>query len=277
MSSEEPLPVEMKAFVRKPPTTVENWINEHEKRGADPGEAEDDEDPETNRSLTSRRSNTAQTREGGAKSAVSLRSDLDEAKWRVNQGNWSDVGSSDEDGGASMHNMPTARFSGNVESLLGCGPHATVHMFFDATWEEVVGEQSDIDVYMEQLAGDVTFALHVANHVVDVVAFDKKTVCAEAHIHPSSSGRAPATARAISGDPTELAENLKSQAHDNNSDLKMLQPYVSRIEITPPARPDPLAQVGAGIGGVDDIFLEDSTQPPNFFSLVGSVSRGLFL
>merc|ERR1712166_1286729 len=98
-------------------TTVENWINEHEKRGADPGEAEDDEDCETNRSLTSRRSNTAQTTKGGAKSAVSLRSDLDEAKWRVNQGNWSDVCSSDDDGGASMHNMPAARFSGNVESF----------------------------------------------------------------------------------------------------------------------------------------------------------------
>ena len=42
------------------------------------------------------------------------------------------------------------------------------------------------------------------------------------------------------------AENLKSQARDKKSDLKMLQPYVSTIVITPPARLDALTQAGAG-------------------------------
>ena len=31
-----------------------------------------------------------------------------------------------------------------------------------------------------------------------------------------------------------------------------------------------------GIGGVDDIFQEDLSKPPNFFSLVGQLGRGLF-
>ena len=99
MSGDEPLHVEMKAFLQKPPTKVEDWIKEvclftafsevcaalsceieaqgvqmvltpkqhsnshiyvcrmlHETRGVDWDEAEDDQNPETNRSMTSRRS-----------------------------------------------------------------------------------------------------------------------------------------------------------------------------------------------------------------------------
>ena len=119
MSGDEPLPVEMKAFLQKPPTKVEDWIKQvclftafsevcaalsckieaqgvemalkpkehfnsyiyvcrmqHETRGADWDEAEDDQDPETNRSMTSRMSHTAQTREEAAKSAMSVCSGL---------------------------------------------------------------------------------------------------------------------------------------------------------------------------------------------------------
>ena len=48
-----------------------------------------------------------------------------------------------------MYNMPTAHFSGNAESFLGRGAHATAHIFFDATWEQVVGEQVRLlDAYM---------------------------------------------------------------------------------------------------------------------------------
>jgi len=48
-----------------------------------------------------------------------------------------------------MHNMPTAHFSGIAESFLGRGAHATAHIFFDATWEQVVGEQVRLlDAYM---------------------------------------------------------------------------------------------------------------------------------
>ena len=114
-----------------------------------------------------------------SRDAIILRlcADLDEAKWRVNQGNWSDVGSSvspslhflqgkgwwpdwclssqislcvqtyprayvsraqDED--VSIHNQPTARVVPNPDPT-SRGPHATAHIFFDATWDELVGEK----------------------------------------------------------------------------------------------------------------------------------------
>jgi hypothetical protein len=34
--------------------------------------------------------------------------------------------------------------------------------------------------------------------------------------------------------------------------------------------------VGGAVGGVDELFREDLSKPPNFFQLVGSVGRGLF-
>ena len=42
------------------------------------------------------------------------------------------------------------------------------------------------------------------------------------------------------------AQSLQAQAQDWTSDLRTLQPHVSKVEITPPARLDPISAVGAG-------------------------------
>lgn len=42
------------------------------------------------------------------------------------------------------------------------------------------------------------------------------------------------------------AQNLQTQAQDWTSDLRTLQPHVSNVEITLPAKLNPIAAVGAG-------------------------------
>lgn len=197
----------------------------------------------------------------------------------MNKGNWDDIGSSaSEEDEISLHNMPTARPGGITQRSAAPPhvPHATAHIFFAATWQEVVGEDSDVEAYLDQLAGDVAFSLHIPDDLVEVVSFDKMNVCAEAHLRPPATFRMPTTARGKSSDPLKHAEELRRQASDRRSDLRTLQPYVNKVEVTPPVNVNPLMQVGAGIGGVDDIFKEDHSKPPNFFSLVGTMSRSLF-
>jgi hypothetical protein len=41
---------------------------------------------------------------------------------------------------ASIHNLPTMRFASNPAPLT-LGSHATAHIFFDATWEELSGDK----------------------------------------------------------------------------------------------------------------------------------------
>ena len=199
-------------------------------------------------------------------------------KWRVNQGNWDDIessGSSEDEN--SMHNMPTARPGGIAHRNASTqAPHATAHIFFAATWQEVVGENSDVEAFQDQLAGDLAFSLQIPDDLIEVVSFDKSRVCAETHLLAPATFRIPTTARGKGSDPLKHAEELRRQASDQGSDLRTLQPYVKKVDVTPPVHANPLVQVGAGIGGVDDIFNQDHSKPPNFFSLVGTMSRSLF-
>ena len=147
------------------------WKQHEIRGGQDIYRGEEDEvGLEDRMSVTSRRSGTrtVQTK-AGAKSGVSARSgpecrwrivpaarsfgksaevslwccaEIDEAKWRVNQGNWDDIGSSEygSQDETSMHNMPTARPGGVAQRGNAThAPHATAHIFFDATWQELVG------------------------------------------------------------------------------------------------------------------------------------------
>lgn len=53
----------------------------------------------------------------------------------------------------------------------------------------------------------VWFSLkQVPETFVDVVSFDKKKLCAEAHIHPLAVGHKPLTARGVSSDPMKLGK-----------------------------------------------------------------------
>jgi len=213
-----------------------------------------------------------------AEVSLSWCAEIDEAKWRVNQGNWDDIGSSESgsEDETSMQNFPTARPGGVTQRGTAThARHATAHIFFEATWQELVGENSDLEAYLDQLAGDVAFSLQIPDNLVEVVSFDKTRVCAETHLKQPATFRMPASVRGKSSDPFRQAEDLKRQAADRCSDLKTLQPYVSKVEVTPQVIVSPLAQVGAGIGVVDDIFKEDHSKPPNFFGLVGTIGRSL--
>ncbi len=74
---------------------------------------------------------------------------LDETKWRVNQGKWSDVDSTVADSPRHPEKDCNQSFYSDRNA---CGAQAVVaHIFFDATLEELIGEmvKSQISFFIE--------------------------------------------------------------------------------------------------------------------------------
>ena len=282
ISRDMSLPKEMKRFWRDPPDSVDNWILGHEMRGGDPQYGHNRRlgfDIQEHGSVRTSRSCT--TKSLVNESNISLQSGPESAEWRFNQGKWSDVASTASRASSAYEDMNALNEKQPSTSRPAVDKYATISVFFDATWKELVGELGDVDRFMAHLRHDIAFALRIHEAAVDMVAFNKATVCAVLHLLPPviTPATARGSARGLSTDPMKLAQFLQTQAQDAKSEFKMLQPYVRKITVTPPGEEDILTsitKVGEGIGGVNDMLKDDYSRPPNFFGLLGEVSRGLF-